>query len=103
MTEAEQELWADVQPEFAAIHELRSDLPVECITICVPSFAGNHWAMVLADPGDWSADIAADLAFHRAVLQSVAARAAAPPLAAEDARAGCSCSTTCWRPTPTPR
>jgi Sulfotransferase family len=70
MTEAEQELWADVQPEFAAIHELRSDLPVECITICAPSFAGNHWSMVLADPGDWSADIAADLAFHRAVLQS---------------------------------
>ncbi len=71
MTEAEQELWADVQPEFAAIHELRSDLPVECITICVPSFAGNHWAMVLADQGEWAADIRADLAFHRAVLQSV--------------------------------
>ena len=70
MTEAEQELWADVQPEFAAIHELRSDLPVECITICAPSFAGNHWSMVLADPGGWTADIGADLAFHRAVLQS---------------------------------
>ena len=54
MAEAEQELWADVQPEFAAIHEMRSDLPVECITICMPSFAGNHWAMVLADPGDWA-------------------------------------------------
>ena len=51
MTEAEQELWADVQPEFAAMHELRSDLPVECITICAPSFAGNHWAMVLTDHG----------------------------------------------------
>src|SRR5699024_8626488 len=37
MTEAEQELWADVQPEFAAMHELRSDLPVECITITAPS------------------------------------------------------------------
>ena len=51
MTEAEQELWADVQPEFAAIHELRSDLPVECITICAPSFAGSHWPMVLTDHG----------------------------------------------------
>ena len=71
MTEAEQELWADVQPEFAAIHELRSDLPVECITICAPSFAGNHWAMVLADAGDWAVDIGADLAFHRVVLQSL--------------------------------
>jgi hypothetical protein len=71
MTEAEQELWADVQPEFDAIHELRSDLPVECITICAPSFAGSHWAMVLTDQGGWVPDVAADLAFHRAVLQTV--------------------------------
>jgi hypothetical protein len=71
MTEAEQELWADVQPEFAAIHELRSDLPVECITICAPSFAGSHWSMVLDDPGDWVADPVADFALHKAVLQSV--------------------------------
>jgi hypothetical protein len=71
MTEAEQELWADVQPEFDAIHELRSDLPVECITICAPSFAGSHWPMVLTDQGDWAPDVAADLAWHRAVLQTV--------------------------------
>ena len=71
MTEAEQELWADVQPEFDAIHELRSDLPVECITICAPSFAGSHWAMVLTDQGDWVPDVTADLAFHRALLQTV--------------------------------
>ena len=71
MTEAEQELWADVQPEFASIHELRSDLPVECITIGVPSFAGSHWPMLLADLGSWTPDVAADLAFHRAVLQTV--------------------------------
>jgi Sulfotransferase family len=71
MTEAEQELWADVQPEFAAIHELRSDLPVECITICAPSFAGSHWPMVLTDHGDWTPDVGADLAFHRAILQTV--------------------------------
>jgi Sulfotransferase family len=71
MTEAEQELWADVQPEFAAMHELRSDLPVECITICAPSFAGSHWAMVLTDQGTWQPDVTADLAFHRALLQTV--------------------------------
>jgi Sulfotransferase family len=71
MTEAEQEFWADVQPEFAAMHELRSDLPVECITICAPSFAGSHWSMVLTDQGDWQPDVTADLAFHRALLQSV--------------------------------
>ena len=71
MTEAEQELWADVQPEFAAIHELRSDLPVECITICAPSFAGSHWAMALTDQGAWQPDVVADLAFHRTLLQTV--------------------------------
>jgi hypothetical protein len=71
MTEAEQELWADVQPEFAAIHELRSDLPVECITLSAPSFAGSHWSMVLSDQGRWAPDVAADLAFHRALLQTV--------------------------------
>lgn len=71
MTESEQELWADVQPEFAAMHELRSDLPVECITLCSPSFAGNHWSMVLSEFGDWAPDVEADLAFHRAVLQTV--------------------------------
>lgn len=70
MTEAEQELWADVQPEFAAIHELRSDLPVECITISAPSLAGSHWMMVLDDLGAWAPDVAADFAFHRAVLQA---------------------------------
>ncbi len=70
MTEAEQELWADVQPEFDAIHELRSDLPVECITISSPSFAGSHWPMVLTDQGAWAPDIQADLAFHRAILQT---------------------------------
>jgi hypothetical protein len=71
MAEAEQELWADVQPEFASMHELRADLPVECITISSPSFGGSHWSMVLNDPGAWAPDIEADLAFHKAVLQSV--------------------------------
>ena len=71
MTEAEQEFWSDVQPEFAAMHELRSDLPVECITICAPSFAGSHWSMVLDDPGAWMPDPVSDFAFHKAVLQSV--------------------------------
>jgi hypothetical protein len=71
MSEAEQELWADVQPEFAAIHELRSDLPVEDITLSSPSFAGSHWSMVMQEPGGWAPDPVADFAFHRAVLQAV--------------------------------
>lgn len=77
MTECEQELWADVQPEFAAMHELRSDLPVECITLTLPSFAGSHWAMVLDDFGDWTPEPGPELAFHRSVLQ--AAQFGRPP------------------------
>lgn len=71
MTECEQELWADVQPEFAAIHELRSDLPVECVTINAPSFAGNHWPMLIQQIGDWVPDMAADFAWHRAILKTL--------------------------------
>ncbi|MBX3313265.1 MAG: sulfotransferase [Actinobacteria bacterium] len=70
MTECEQELWADVQPEFASMHELRSDLPVECITLTLPSFAGSHWAMVLDDFGDWAPEPGPEMAFHRSVLQA---------------------------------
>ncbi len=66
--ECEQELWADVQPEFAAVHELRSDLPVECVTLTIPSFCGPHWAMVAQLDG-WAADTAINYGFHRRILQ----------------------------------
>ncbi len=66
MSECEQELWADVQPEFAAIHELRSDLPVECVTLTAPSFCGGHWAMVGA-AGEM--DMVETYAFEKRVLQ----------------------------------
>src|SRR5262245_28808386 len=67
-SECEQELWADVQPEFSAMHELRSDLPVECVTLTIPCFCGSHWQMI-AQLGDWEADIEAMYAFHRRLLQ----------------------------------
>jgi len=67
-SECEQELWADVQPEFAAIHELRSDLPVECVTLTEPSFCGSHWAMI-ALPIGWELHTEVDYDFHRRVLQ----------------------------------
>lgn len=68
-SECEQELWADVQPEFAAMHELRSDLPVECVTLTIPSFAGPHWMMVAQLAGDWMPDTDLMYDFHRRVLQ----------------------------------
>jgi hypothetical protein len=70
MAECEQEFWADVQPEFAAIHELRSDLPVECVTLTLPSFTGGHWGMIANIPG-WEADYAATMDYHRALLQTL--------------------------------
>ncbi|MGH0033940.1 MAG: sulfotransferase family protein [Myxococcota bacterium] len=70
LAECEQEFWADVQPEFAAIHELRADLPVECVTLTLPSFTGGHWAMIASMP-DWVPDYPASMAYHRAVLQTL--------------------------------
>ena len=103
MTEAEQELWADVQPEFAAMHELRSDLPVECITLTAPSFAGQP--LVDGPVRAWATGrptCGADLAFHRALLQTV--QHGRPRGGGCSRRpATSSCSTTCSPPTPTPR
>jgi hypothetical protein len=70
LAECEQELWADVQPEFAAIHELRSDLPVECVTLTAPCFSGPHWTMCLQIP-ELVIDVEAHYAFHRALLQTL--------------------------------
>jgi hypothetical protein len=68
LSECEQELWADVQPEFAAIHELRSDLPVECVTLTAPCFCGPHWPMV-ARMENWLPDFEEFYRFHTRILQ----------------------------------
>jgi hypothetical protein len=70
VAECEQELWADVQPEFAAIHELAAHLPMECIAIQQPSFGGYHWSMIADIPG-FASDFPAAMAYHRAALQSL--------------------------------
>ncbi len=67
MSECEQELWSDVAPEFAAIHELRADLPVECVTLTMPSFCGAHWAMLGITAMD--VDMAETYAFEKRLLQ----------------------------------
>ena len=77
-SECEQELWADVQPEFAAIHELRSDLPVECVTLTLPSFCGPHWAMIAQLPG-YALDVAANYDLQHRFLQVL--QHGAPPRA----------------------
>ena len=68
LSECEQEFWADVQPEFQALHELRSDLPVECVTITQGSFCGFHWNMISSMDG-WMPDPAVNYAYERHFLQ----------------------------------
>lgn len=70
LSECEQEFWADVQPEFMALHELRSDLPVECVTITQGSFCGFHWSMV-ASLDSWMPDPAVNYAYERQFLQAL--------------------------------
>ena len=50
LAEAEQEFWADVHPEFATMHELRSDLPCECVHFLSYDFAGPYWSMLYDTP-----------------------------------------------------
>ena len=68
--ECEQELWADVQPEFQAMHELRSDLPVECITLTQGSFCGYHWTMIAPLEG-WFPDPVVNYDYERRFLQAL--------------------------------
>ena len=68
VSESEQEFWADVQPEFAAMHELRSDLPVECVTLTAPSFAGTHWPMIARLEG-FAPDMTQMYGYHHRILK----------------------------------
>ncbi len=68
LSECEQEFWGDVQPEFHSLHELRSDLPVECVTITQGSFCGMHWNMIAQLEG-WTFDPVTNYAYERAFLQ----------------------------------
>ena len=67
-TEPEQEFWADIQPEYAAVHEHRSDLPVECISAMMPSFASFQWWIENAMTS-WMPDFVAALQFHEVFLK----------------------------------
>lgn len=45
LAEAEQELWSDIQPELMTLHELRSDLPCECVHFMALDFGAGYWGM----------------------------------------------------------
>ncbi len=67
------DLWADIQPEFDSIHELRSRLPAECLTIMAPEFTTGYWITVADIPefAAWreSTDHVPGYRFHRRFLQ----------------------------------
>jgi hypothetical protein len=45
LAEAEHELWSEIDPEFQTMHELRHDLPAECVHFMALDFAGPYWGM----------------------------------------------------------
>ena len=73
IAESEQDFWEDVQPEFAAIHELRATLPVECITFMSADFHSAQWSTELDIPSfsQWAAlrDPTPHYTFHKRILQ----------------------------------
>ncbi|HEY8153549.1 MAG TPA: sulfotransferase [Myxococcota bacterium] len=78
LAEEELQLWNQVVPEYAAMHELGARLPVECIQITAHEFrsdelSGRHqvpsYAVWLA-----RADLAPAYAFHRRFLQHLQSR-----------------------------
>ena len=75
VSEPEQEFWADIHPDFQAMHELRSDLPCECVHFVQPEFRSWHWSMMfdLNDvPGRTTPEAnQAIYRFHRQFLQTL--------------------------------
>lgn len=73
IAESEQDFWEDIQPEFAAIHELRATLPVECITFMAADFHHAQWSTELDIPSfsQWAAmrDPTPHYEFHKRILQ----------------------------------
>ncbi|MEM9468173.1 MAG: sulfotransferase [Actinomycetota bacterium] len=75
VAQPEQEFWADIHPDFMAMHELRSDLPCECVHFVQPEFRSWHWSMMfdLNDLPDRSTPEAnqAIYRFHKRFLQTL--------------------------------
>ena len=77
MGEAEHELWADIQPELMTVHELRHDLPCECVHFMALNFSAGYWSMQYNSPlfGLWVQDhpelVAREYADHRKFLQTL--------------------------------
>ena len=77
LAESEQELWMDMQPEFASLHEMGTDLPCECVHFLALEFGGPYWAMQYQAPefGAWAMGrpdiVPRTYRLHRAFLQTL--------------------------------
>ncbi len=75
VAQPEQEFWADIHPDFMAMHELRGDLPCECVHFVQPEFRSWHWSMMfdLNDLPDRTSPEAnqAIYRFHKRFLQTL--------------------------------
>ncbi len=73
--ESEFDLWGDVQPEFLAVHEMKSTLPEECIWLMAPELDMTYWATCVNVPTFlmWRAqtDAVPVYRFHRRFLQTL--------------------------------
>lgn len=82
LAQPEQEFWADIHPDFLAMHELRSDLPCECVHFVQPEFRSWHWSMMfdLNELPDRSTPEAnqAIYRFHKRFLQTLQHRDGRP-------------------------
>jgi len=71
--EVEFDMWADIQPEFAAVHELAARLPEECLWLMAPEFDSGFWTTCTDVPSfaGWRAttDPVPTYRFHRWMLQ----------------------------------
>jgi hypothetical protein len=78
LSESEQELWADIHPEFMTMHELASNLPCECVHFLMYDFSGPYWGMIYDAPTftGWQLDHLETLGrvyrLHRRMLQTFA-------------------------------
>lgn len=79
IAESEQELWADLHPEFLTMHELASELPCECVHFLALDPLGPYWSMLYDTPTftTWQLEHIDDLArvyrLHRRFLQTLQA------------------------------
>jgi Sulfotransferase family len=71
--ESEFDLWADVNPAFGAVHELKASLPEECLWLFAPEFDGGFWSTNSDIPSflGWrvGTDQVPGYQFHRLMLQ----------------------------------